>query len=41
MGETRPVVVAFGKEQDLCLVFQPAEGLGVDDAVPVNLEAGA
>ncbi len=36
--EPRPVVVAFGRDEDLRLVLQPAEGLGVDDPVAVALE---
>ena len=31
-------VVAFGIDEDLCLVAQAAEGLRVDDAVPVTLK---
>ena len=38
MGEPGPVVVALGGDEDLGLVLEPAEGLGVDDAVAVALE---
>ena len=34
-------VVAFVVDEDLRLVFQPAEGGGVDDAVAVALKGGA
>ena len=40
MGEADPEVVPFGGQEDLRLVRQPAEGLGVEDAVPVALERG-
>ena len=33
-----PVVVAFGGDEDLGLVLEPAEGLGVDDPVAVALK---
>ncbi len=35
--QPRAVVVALGRDEDLCLVLQPAERLGVDDAVAVAL----
>src|SRR5215210_7779163 len=38
VGEARPEVVTVGGDEDLCLVHEPAEGLGVDYAVPVALE---
>ena len=39
VGEPDAVVVALGREEHLRLVLQAAERLGVDDAVPVALEA--
>ena len=41
MGEARAVVVALGGDEDLRLVFETAERLGVDDAVAVADELGA
>ena len=41
MGEPHPVVVALGREEDLGLVPQPPERLGVQDAVAIALEHGA
>ena len=38
VGEPGPVVVALGGDEDLGLVLEPAEGLGVDDPVAVALE---
>ena len=38
VGQARPVVIAFGRDEHLRLVHQAAEGLRVDDAVPVALE---
>src|SRR5919106_3563868 len=38
VGEPRAVVVAGGREEDLCLVFQAAERLAVDDAIAIVLE---
>src|SRR5439155_10971381 len=35
------VVVADGREEDLRLVLEPAEGLAVDDAVPIERERGS
>ena len=40
VSETGDVVVAFGVEEDLGLVFKPAKGLGVDDPVAIALEGG-
>ena len=40
VGQPRPVVVPKGREEDLGLVFEAAEGLGVDDPVAVALEVG-
>ncbi len=40
VGQPRPVVVPEGREEDLGLVLEPAEGLGVDDPVAVALEIG-
>ena len=37
--QARHVVVAFGIDEDLGLVLQPPERLGVEDAVAVPLEA--
>ena len=41
MRQPRPIVVALRRNEYLCLVGQPPERLGVNDAVPVALEAGA
>ena len=41
VGQARDEVVALGVEEDLRLVLQPAERLGVDDPVAVALERGA
>ncbi len=41
VGEAGPVVVALGGDEDLCLVLEAAEGLGVDDPVAVALERRA
>ena len=41
VGEPHAVVVALGREEDLRLVLQPAERLGVHHAVAVALELGA
>ncbi len=41
MGETGAEVIAFVVDEDLGLVFQAAEGGGVQDPVPVALERGA
>jgi hypothetical protein len=38
MCQTRAVVIAGGREEHLCLVFEPAKGLGMDDAIAVALE---
>ena len=38
MSQTSPVVVSFRREKYLSLVHESAEGLGVDDSVPVSLE---
>jgi hypothetical protein len=38
VGEPGPVVIALGGDEDLGLVLEPAEGLGVDDAVAVALK---
>ena len=40
VGEPGPLMV-LGKDEDLGLAGQPPEGGGVQDAVPVALEAGA
>jgi hypothetical protein len=40
MGKAGSVVISFGGEKDLGLVFEAAKGLAVDDAVPVPHEAG-
>ena len=40
MGQAGDEVVALGVEEDLRLVLQAAEGLGMDDPVPVALEGG-
>ena len=40
VGEADPEVVPFGGQEDLRLVRQAAEGLGVQDAVAVPLEGG-
>jgi hypothetical protein len=41
MREAGDVVVALGVEEDLRLVLEAAEGLGMDDPIPVPLEGGA
>ncbi len=41
VGQAGAEVVAFVVDEDLGLVFQPPEGRGVQDAVPVALERGA
>ena len=38
VGEARPVVVAARGEEDLGLVLQATEGLGVDDPIAIALE---
>ena len=41
MRQPRPIVVALRRNEYLCLVGQSPERLGVNDAIPVALEAGA
>lgn len=41
VGEAGAVMVAGGGDEDLGLVFEASEGLGVEDAVAVALEGGA
>ena len=41
VGQAGAVVIAFVVDEDLGLVFQAAEGGGMQDAVAVALEAGA
>src|SRR4029077_9744509 len=41
VGETGDVVVAFGVEEDLRLVLEATERLGMNDPVPVPLERGS
>ena len=41
VGEPRAVVIALGRDEDLRLVLEPPERLGVDDPVAVALERGA
>ena len=41
VGEARAIVVAFVVDEDLGLVFEPAEGGRVDDAVAVALVGAA
>src|SRR3990172_990817 len=41
VGESGHIVVPFRVDEDLGLVLEAAEGLGVEDAVPVLLEGGA
>jgi len=38
MGQPRAIVVPGGQKEDLCLVFEPSEGLAVRYPVPVMLE---
>jgi hypothetical protein len=38
VGEPGPVVIAGWCNEDLCLVHQPPEALGVDDAIAVPLK---
>jgi hypothetical protein len=40
MGQAGYIVVAQGGNKDLRLVLETAEGLGMDDAIPVALESG-
>jgi hypothetical protein len=41
MGQAGDEVVSLGVEEDLCLVLEPAEGLGMVDAVAIALERRA
>ena len=41
VGQARDVVVAIGIDEDLRLVLQPSERLGVDDPIAVTLEGRA
>ena len=41
VGHPGPVVVPLRLEEDLRLVLQAAEGLGIDDPVHIPLEGGA
>jgi hypothetical protein len=41
MGQAGAVMVAGRGEEDLGLVLEPPEGLGMDDPVPVALKGGA
>jgi len=41
MSEPGSVVVPLGVEENLGLVLEPPEGLGVDDAIYIPLEACA
>jgi hypothetical protein len=41
MGKPSDEVIAVRMQEDLGLVLQAAEGLGVDDPVPIALEGGA
>ena len=41
VGQAGAVVVAFGRQEHLGLLFETPEGFAVDDAVPVPLIAGA
>jgi hypothetical protein len=38
MGEPCAVVIALVGNEHLCLLLQPAEGVGMDDAVAIALE---
>ena len=40
MGKPRPVVVAFRRQKDLCLVLQPAKCFTVNNPVTVTLING-
>ena len=40
MGQAGAVVIPFMDDENLGLVFEAPEGGGMDDAVPVPLEAG-
>ena len=40
VGQARDEMVVLGVEEDLGLVLEPAEGLGVDDPIAVTLEGG-
>jgi hypothetical protein len=41
MGQPNPVVVSFGSQENLGLMGQSAERLGMQDAISILLEAGA
>jgi hypothetical protein len=41
VGQARAIVIAGGRKEHLCLVLEPAERLGVDDAIAIALERGA
>jgi hypothetical protein len=41
VGQARAVMVAVGGQEDLGLVFEASEALGVEDAIPVALEGRA
>jgi hypothetical protein len=41
VGEAGAVVVALRRDEDLGLVLEAPEGLGVKDAVAISLEGGA
>src|SRR5205085_10572257 len=38
MRQPDPVVIALRRQEDLCLMLEPAECLGVDDPVAIALE---
>ena len=40
MGQPGAVVIALRREEYLCFLLQPAEGLAVENTIPVALEAG-
>jgi len=41
MSKTGDIMVAERSDENLGLMLQPPEGLGMDDSVPVSLEAGS
>tara|TARA_Y100001934_G_C12360135_1_gene780209 strand:- start:1981 stop:2115 length:135 start_codon:yes stop_codon:yes gene_type:complete len=41
MGQTRPEVIAVRRNKDLSLMLKATKGRGMDDPIPVPLEATA
>ena len=40
MGQSGSVIISLMDDENLRFVLQPSEGGGMDDAVPIALEAG-